>query len=299
MVAGIVGNTTKEETVGAVRALGGILTTRGVPFVVDEALCAGFPELNGIAESVPAPTLRERASVVIAFGGDGTMLATGRMLAGSKVPLIGVNLGKLGFLAEFSVDSLASMVDDYLGGRCRLVERTLLEATFPDNPELEPLVGLNDIVIDKRDGSLMLLLQTRINGDYLGTYNSDGLIVATPTGSTAYALAVGGPVVAPSARVIVIAPIAPHMLTARPVVVSDDATVEVQASAHRHDESVRVFADGQNARSLPMGARVVIRRYEHRLCLVKRTATTYFDVLRAKLLWGIEPTLSVKNNGLT
>ncbi len=293
MLVGIIGNATKPDTLSAVRTLAAILAEREIPFLLDDSLCKAFGELSALADAVPAEDLRTRASVVIAFGGDGTMLGASRLLAGSEVPLLGVNLGKLGFLAEFSVDSLAATVDDYIAGRCRIVERTLLKATFPDNPELEPLLGMNDIVIDKRDGSLMLRLQTLINGDYLGTYNADGLILATPTGSTAYALAVGGPVVAPRARVTVIAPIAPHMLTARPVVVPDDATITVRASAYRFEDSVRVLADGQHARSLPMGASVTVTRYEHTAYLVKRTSTTYFDVLRAKLLWGIEPTLNV------
>jgi NAD+ kinase len=291
MLIGIIGNTTKQETSDGVRALVGILKDRGIPFIIQEKLAEDFPGLGGLGEFVSSAEFRERSDVVIAFGGDGTMLSTSRLLAGSGVPLIGVNLGKLGFLAEFSVEDLEETVDCYLNGECRVVDRSLLRATFPDNPELEPLVGLNDIVIDKRDGALMLRLETSINGDYLGTYNADGLILATPTGSTAYSLAVGGPIVIPSAKVVVIAPIAPHMLTARPVVVPEDAVIEVRATSHRRDDNVRVYADGQEQRIVPMRARIVITRSEHSACLVKRTSTTYFDVLRAKLLWGIEPVL--------
>ncbi|MBS1911168.1 MAG: NAD(+)/NADH kinase [Bacteroidetes bacterium] len=297
MVVGIVGNTLKPETEAGIRLLASILERRRLPFILEESLPVTFGGLKGLAEVVPAETMRTRASVVVAFGGDGTMLGAGRLLAGSGVPLIGVNLGKLGFLAEYSVDDLDQAIGEFAEGSCRIVERALLEATFPDNPDLAPLLGLNDIVIDKRDVSLMLRLETRINGDYLGTYNSDGLIIATPTGSTAYALAVGGPVVVPSAHVTVIAPIAPHMLTARPVVVPDTALIEVRPRSHRHEEDVRVLADGQNARHLPMGARVAVTRHRHVVCLVKRSATTYFDVLRAKLLWGIEPTLNAKKSG--
>jgi len=294
MFIGVIGNTGKPETAHGVRALAAILRRRGVPFLVQEGLREAFPDLDAVGEFATVEAIRERSSVVIAFGGDGTMLSTGRLLAGSGVPLLGVNLGKLGFLAEFSIDSLEQTVDDLIGGGFQIVERTLLRATFPDNPELDPIIALNDIVIDKRDGALMLRLQVHINGDYLGTYNSDGLILATPTGSTAYALAVGGPVVAPSARVMVIAPIAPHMLTARPVVVSDDAVIEVVATSSRHEETIRVYADGQVHRSVPMNARISVTRHQHMASLVKRRSTTYFDVLRAKLLWGIEPVLNIQ-----
>jgi NAD+ kinase len=295
MLIGIIGNISKAETPGSIRSLVEILNKRGIAFLLHDALLDMTEDLRGLGEFVASGAIRERVDLVIAFGGDGTMLSTSRMLAGSGVPLLGINLGKLGFLAEFSPDTMEQTLDDFLNGECRVVERSLLQATFPDTPGLEPVIGLNDIVIDKRDGSLMLRLETSINGDYLGTYNADGLILATPTGSTAYSLAVGGPVVAPSARVMVIAPIAPHMLTARPVVVPDGATIEVRPTSHRHEETLRVYADGQVHRDVPMGSRIVITRHEHMAYLVKRTSTTYFDVLRAKLLWGIEPVLNVRS----
>ncbi len=296
MLIGILGNASKPETAAGVSALVGILNRRGISFLLHEGLLEAFSHLGTLGEFVAGERFRgETIDVVIAFGGDGTMLATSRLLAGSGVPLVGINLGKLGFLAEYSIDSLEQTVEELVSGQCRVVERTLLRASFPDNPELDELLGLNDIVIDKRDGALILRLETHINGDYLGTYSADGLILATPTGSTAYSLAVGGPVVAPSAKVIVIAPIAPHMLTARPVVVDDDAVLDVRVRSHRHDETVRVYADGQVHRNLPMGSRVRITRHEKTARLVKRTSSTYFDVLRAKLLWGIEPVLNVKS----
>lgn len=296
MRIGIIGNIDKPETEAGVRALAAILAGRDIPFLLSEMLRQAFGNLGLLGEFVPETAFRDRVDVVIAFGGDGTMLSTSRLLAGSGVPLLGVNLGKLGFLAEYSVDELEQTVEELVTGRCRIVERSLLCATFPDNPDIEPLLGLNDIVIDKRDGALMLRLETHINGDYLGTYRADGLILATPTGSTAYALAVGGPVVVPSSRVIVIAPIAPHMLTARPVVVNDQAVLEVRVRSDRHEDTVRVYADGQVQRNLPMDALVRITCSEHTACLVKRTSSTYFDVLRAKLLWGIEPVPNIRSN---
>lgn len=292
MRIGIIGNLDKSATPPAVRRLVELLALRGVEYLLDQRLSEPFPELESLGEMIPTEEMRERCNAVVAFGGDGTMLATGRLLAGSNVPLLGVNLGKLGFLAEFSTDDLEEAIDDLIADRCRIVERRLLEASFPDHPECAPLLALNDIVIDKRDGALLLLLETRVNGDLLGTYNADGLIIATPTGSTAYALAVGGPVVVPNARVIVLAPIAPHMLTARPVVLDDSTELEIVADAHEsRDDNVRVWADGQTDLVIPFGARVRIVRHAHTTLLVKRTNTTYFDVLRAKLLWGRDPVL--------
>ncbi len=292
MRIGIIGNPTKPQLPSAVRHLLDILDRRSVPSLLHEQIRDAVEGIDG--EYVTEEELKRQATLVIAFGGDGTMLAAGRLLAGSGIPLLGVNLGKLGFLAEFSVESLELTVDRYLQGNYRIVERSLLRATFPDNPEVAPLVGLNDIVFDKRGAGLMIRLETYIDGDYLGTYNADGLIFATPTGSTAYALAVGGPVVTPDARVTVIAPIAPHMLTARPVVVPETAVIDVYPFSHQDGESAHIIADGQVERNVPMPVRVSITRHEYSACLVKSMSTTYFDVLRAKLLWGQEPVLSVQ-----
>lgn len=294
MVLGIIGNASKPETPGAIRALVEILDRRSIPFLLHDQLIDVFSDLNGIGETVSMEGLIGGATIAIAFGGDGTMLATSRTLAGTGIPLLGVNLGKLGFLAEFSVETLEQTIDELVNGACHIVDRALLCATFPDDPSQEPLIGLNDIVIDKRGAGLMLQLETYINGDYMGTYNADGLIVATPTGSTAYALAVGGPVVTPNAQVTVIAPIAPHMLTARPVVVPDTAVIDIYPVTHRGDRMAHIYADGQEHRNLPMPTRVSITRHDKVACLVKRTSRTYFDILRAKLLWGREPVLNVR-----
>ena len=293
MTIGVVGNSSKADVASAVASLLAILEQRGIDYLLDEEMRAVLGSLSDRAGFVPALAMRDRADVVVAFGGDGTMLATSRLLVGSGVPLLGVNLGRLGFLAEFSVDALDEMIEELVNGRTRTVERGLLLATFPDNPEIEPLLALNDIVIDKRDGSRMVQLETWINGDFLGTYRGDGLIFATPTGSTAYALSAGGPVVSPSCNVTVIAPIAPHMLTARPVVVPDHSTIEVIPTTQQPGrDGVHIYADGQVHRNIPAPTRVSITRHEFSASLVKRTSTTYFDVLRAKLLWGREPVLN-------
>jgi NAD+ kinase len=291
MLLGVLGNLDKGDTASAVGSLLAILDRRSLRYLMHDIMRGTFDSLGELGQFAGADDLRSRADVVVAFGGDGTMLAASRFLAGSGVPLLGVNLGRLGFLAEFSVDSLEEMIDELLAGRIRLVERGLLRATFPDHPEIEPVLALNDIVIDKREGSRIVQLETWINGDLLGTYRADGLIFATPTGSTAYALSVGGPVVTPNCGVTLIAPIAPHMLTARPVVVPDASIIEVIPTSGER-ETVQLYADGQEHRSVPSLARVRISRAEHTACLVKRTSTTYFDVLRAKLLWGREPVLN-------
>ena len=300
MRVGIAGNIRKKNTPGAILQLLKALERRGISFILQDRLGETFEELRDVGNAVPSEKLRTDCDLVFAFGGDGTMLSTGRMLAGSGVPLAGFNLGKLGFLAEFSVDAIEETLDEYLNGDCKIVERTLLEANVPGEPEKPPLIGLNDIVIDKRDTRLMVNLAVYVNRDYLGTYSADGLIISTPTGSTAYSLAVGGPVVAPSANVIVITPIAPHMLTARPVVIADTAELEIIPIPYRNtDDSIHVIADGQNHHYLPLPAKIVVTRHRHTVRLVKRASRTYFDVLRAKLLWGRRPVLENNDEGVT
>ncbi len=297
MHVGIVGNIRKDNTPGAILTLLKALQKRGISYVLQERLGEAFEELRSVNAFVPSEALRTECDLVFAFGGDGTMLSTGRLLAGSRVPLAGFNLGKLGFLAEFSVDAIEETLEEYLNGDCKIVERTLLEATMIGSPEKPPLIALNDIVIDKRETRLMVNLAVYVNRDYLGTYSADGLIIATPTGSTAYSLAVGGPVVVPSANVIVITPIAPHMLTARPVVIADSAELEIVPIPYRNtDDSIHVIADGQNHHYLPLPAKIVVTRHRHTVLLVKRASRTYFDVLRAKLLWGRRPRLENENN---
>lgn len=287
MIIGVVANRTKEATPAATGRLLRELRSRGIEELVDRGL-DGCIDFDGEYRTASIEEIRENADAVAVFGGDGTMLATGRRFAGSNVPLLGFNLGRLGFLAEFAVDEIGPTLDALLDGRTHVVERTLIEAGI-DSTEL---VGMNDIVIDKRETRLLVKLEVEVNGDYLGTYSADGLIIATPTGSTAYALAVGGPVVAPNAGVLVLAPIAPHMLTARPVVLSDAVELRITPVVdHGEPQEVRIIADGQESRHISSPGTITIRRHPATVHLVKSPERTYFDVLRAKLLWGRRPSL--------
>src|SRR5687767_3870297 len=156
MTIGVVGNNAKPDVATAVGSLLAILDARKIEYILDVDMRDVLSSIARTAKFVEAAAMREGVDVVIAFGGDGTMLATSRLLVGSRIPLLGVNLGRLGFLAEFSVDALDEMIEELVDGRVQIVERGLLQATFPDNPTIEPLVALNDIVIDKSDGSRMV-----------------------------------------------------------------------------------------------------------------------------------------------
>lgn len=291
MTIGIVANRSKEQAAAAIRTLRRSLDRHGLSTLLDAELVG----LSGLEDGSFAATAEmiALADAIAVFGGDGTMLATSRRFAGTGVPLVGFNLGRLGFMAEFSIDEIPATIDALVKKEYRVVERTLLEALV--DGEGEPLIGMNDLVITKRETRLLVNIDVHVNDDYLGTYSADGLIIATPTGSTAYALAVGGPVIAPNASVFVIAPIAPHMLTARPIVLSDDAVIRITPTGgDQLDQEVRVVADGQNAHYLSSTHSCTIRRHEHRVTLIKSAHRTYYDILRAKLLWGRHPTLDQK-----
>lgn len=294
MVVGIIANERKERAAESVARLLADLD-RSENRAVMLAAPPDIEQLDLPVQRVDAAALIEQSDVVVAFGGDGTMLGAGRMLAGSSIPLIGVNLGRLGFLAEFSPDEVGAIIDEIAEGRARIVERRLIRAVGESLPD-DGLIALNDIVVDKRGSSLLVNLDVTVNGDFLGTYTADGLIVSTPTGSTGYALAVGGPVIAPNAGVLLLAPIAPHMLTARPVVLSDSADIVVRPqSGSQEPELVHVIADGQTEATIPAGSSLSIGLHDRTVHLVKRATRTYFDVLRAKLLWGRRPSFDREN----
>jgi NAD+ kinase len=216
---------------------------------------------------------------VISFGGDGTILSASRALAQSDIPIMGFNVGRLGFLAEFSVQELESSISDLLKGNYRVLERKMIETHVNG----EVILALNDFVVEKKDTSHMITLQAFVNEHYIADYRADGLIITTPTGSTAYSLSCGGPILAPTSRVICITPISPHSLTLRPLVISD--TNEIKLIIHSADDAVNLVADGQIKKVLRNNDTIYIRSSEASIKLIKPLSSSYYDLLRKKLLW--------------
>jgi NAD+ kinase len=227
--------------------------------------------------------------VVVVLGGNGTLLSMADRIghAGRDIPILGVNFGSLGFLTEVRVDELYPSLQAVLDGTARFDERLMLsaEATRPDG-QVERHIVLNDVVFTKAALSRMIELSIVANGGLVTVVKADGLIVASPTGSTAYNLAAGGPIVHPAVDALVLTPIAPHTLTQRPVVIPASSVVEVQPHAHSDTDDIFVTYDGQTGYPLHGGDVVRIRRAEQALRLVKAPARSYFEVLREKLKWG-------------
>lgn len=220
--------------------------------------------------------------MMIAFGGDGTILSTARLVGRAAVPILGVNLGKLGFLAELSVDEVESFVDDILNNQHVIEDRMVVRVTAEGHDV--QMFGVNDVVIDKSNSSRVIDMDTYVNNDYLVTYTGDGLIVSTPTGSTGYSLASGGPIVVPTSDVLTITPISPHTLTARSVIVPDSSVIRVSVESEL--QNVRVTADGQQEKIFTPPVNLFIQKADYSVKLVKRKDKSYYDVLRSKLMWG-------------
>jgi len=221
------------------------------------------------------------ADIVISFGGDGTMLTAARSLLNTSIPIMGVNVGKLGFLAEFSVDNLDQSLQDLMNGRYRVIDRSVFRTYINE----EPIYALNDFVIEKRYSSRIITIKIFANDHHIGDYRADGVILTTPTGSTAYNLSCGGPVIAPHTEVMCITPISPHMMTLRPLVIPDSN--EVKMIVYSPTGEASLVADGQIDRIVKSGSTIVINRSESIVKLIKPLDSSYYDLLRNKLLWAV------------
>jgi NAD+ kinase len=234
---------------------------------------------------VPEPELAHGADLLVAVGGDGTMLHAARMAAARDVPVLGVNRGRLGFLADIGPDRMLESVDDALEGRCQVETRMLLEASLQVGGRRHGCVALNDVVVAKGESGRMLDLRTWLDGTYVNTHGGDGFIVSTSTGSTAYALSCGGPIVHPGLAAIVLVPICPHTLSDRPIVVGADSVVEIEI-ADRHETRAMVVCDGMVLSELEPGERLRVARAPLQATLLHPPGHDYYRILRSKLHWG-------------
>ena len=286
MKVGIIGNTTKPMIWDVVPEFLSWLRTKGVSDVLSKDLGKGIS--FGITETCDRHRIGACCDLVVAFGGDGTMLATARAIGAQETPILGVNLGGLGFLAEVVIENLTRCMEQVLAGDYRIETRLLLEATVLNRKTKGKLFGLNDIVIDKGDFSRVIRLETYVDGEYLNTYTADGLIVSTPTGSTGYCLSTGGPILEPTLKALVVIPISPHALAARPVVIPDNRKIKIVV--YTEHKRALLSADGQIESFLKSGDAVAIRKADHCVRLVMFQDKTFYELLRKKLKWsgGVE-----------
>lgn len=276
---GISVNKGKPKTRIVTRELVRLLEERnaGVVLEPDIAQEIGRPDLG-----LPLERFPERANILFVLGGDGTLLGFARRFAQHSLPILGFNLGNLGFLSEAEPDNLADAVDRVIAGDYYIEERLMLDAeVVRDGQVLERSVALNDVGIAKGSFSRMITCSVWMDDSYLGTYSGDGVIVSTPTGSTAYSLSCGGPIVWPGLQTILLTPICPHTLTARPMVLPAESVLEVRVSATHQDIGLTI--DGQLGFRLNVDDVIRIRRSPYNTLLIKWQERSFFEVVRKKL----------------
>lgn len=258
------------------------LTLVGEPNIERERIEA---ETNCAIEIEDSERLSERVDLFVVLGGDGTMIRAARLVGKHDVPVLGINYGSLGYLAEFRTDELFPALESILAGDYRLDERVMLdvEVIHDDEQRVRGRV-LNDVVINKSALARIIEIEARLNNQFVNAFRADGLIVSTPTGSTAYNLSAGGPVVYPSMEAIVITPICPFTLSNRPLVVPDSASIELCIKTQK--EEVAITLDGQTGFPLEVGDRVLIKKSSTTFKIVQPVNRNYFEVLRDKLCWG-------------
>jgi NAD+ kinase len=263
-----------------------------LPHLKQRGVRALLPDTNpldaddSLVVRVPEEEIADRADLVIAIGGDGTLLYAARLVAHKGVPLIGINRGRLGFLTDVLPKDMLASVDAAIEGRCERDERALLEARLISSSGHDSrALALNDVVLQKWQTGRMLDFETWIDGAYVNTHGGDGLVVASSTGSTAYALSCGGPIVAPHLDALVVAPICPHTLSDRPIVVSGRSVIAVKL-IDRPDTRAQITCDGVQLGELLPGDRLEVHPTARRITLLHPNRFEYYRLLRSKLHWG-------------
>ena len=225
------------------------------------------------------------ASFAISLGGDGTFLNTAARVGEKEIPIIGINTGRLGFLAEVLPKDFEKLIESLRRGDYFIEHRSLLRVCDNANQLNIYPYALNEVAILKHDNSSMISIRALVDGHYLTTYQADGLLISTPTGSTGYSLSVGGPIISPTSPCIALTPVAPHSLNVRPIILNDDITIRLQVKSRNHNFLASIDGRSQN---LDDHVELMIRRAPYRIHLVKRSNSHFFDTLRNKLLWGAD-----------
>lgn len=276
--------TGKPEDTGVTETISRIadhLLQRGHEVVADADIVPADAGLECVARA----ELAERCDLIISVGGDGTLLTTARLVVERDVPVLGVNRGRLGFLVDVSPSNLSEL-DRVLDGDYIEDDRALLRAEIVrDDQILASGIALNDVVLYKWNTARMIEFTTYVNGELLTTHRADGIIISTPTGSTAYAMASGGPIVHPSVNAMGLLPISPHTLSNRPLIIGADCELAIEVTPDVYGRA-GVSCDGQDDLGLRHGARLIVKQHARRVRIIHPSRYRYFDILRAKLRWG-------------
>jgi len=281
---GIIGKYGDPSANDTVMRLSTILLEHGCDVLLDEETAKRIPNHN--LPTINQAEFGSECDLAITIGGDGTFLNTARNMVDSEVPILGINLGRLGFLVDVSPDEMAARLKEILGGEYEEEHRILLSCTIEhQDGTISQSDAFNDVVIHKWEVARMIETETYINGRFLNYMRSDGLIVSTPTGSTAYALSGGGPILEPSMDALILVPICPHTMSYRPIVLDGDSEVEINVISQPHSHA-QVTCDGQINLGIVSGDLVKIRKKDKVVRLIHPHRHNHYEILRAKLRWG-------------
>ena len=284
---GIIAKKNKPEAVNIAKDLVEWLRPKKIEVYIEEEIEKLLsPTLSEVYwKSIKREDIPTDIEMIVILGGDGTLISVARQVWNKNIPILGVNLGGLGFLTEITLNELYSVLERVIRDDFEIDEREVLNVgVIRRGRRIAEFVVLNDAVVNKGALARIIDLETTINGEYLSTFRSDGLIISTPTGSTAYNLSAGGPIVYPSLHTIVITPICPHTLTIRPIIIPDD--VKIRTLLKSRDEEVTLTLDGQQGFTLEFEDVVEVEKAEGRILLIKSPYRRYFELLREKLKWG-------------
>lgn len=285
---GLITKTGDAQYIQTLRALLTHLRRHDADILMDENAAMLLQDDNH-CDVVSLPTMAARCDLAIVVGGDGSLLHAARAMADSQVPLLGINLGRLGFLVDVSPEEMAARLDEILQGEFIEAPRFLMQAQIKrGNQIIGESYAMNDVVLHIQDVVRMIEFQTYIDGQFVNTQRADGLIIATPTGSTAYSLSGGGPILHPGVNALVVVPICPHTLSNRPIVVSGNSEIEIVLCAH-NKVPAQVAFDGQASILLEPDDRILIQRKAGEQRLIHPKRYDYFHILRTKLRWGEQP----------
>ncbi|MFC1692456.1 NAD(+)/NADH kinase [Candidatus Latescibacterota bacterium] len=277
MKVAIIANTRKKGTKTVLPRFLEFLSRENIEAVLHEDL---HPILGDVYTYHNVDGLFEGADMIVSFGGDGTILYTARLSEGTGIPILGVNLGKVGFLAEISPEEIGYIPKKLKSGEYEIIERMAFSVETSSG---ETYFALNDVVLDRSSGARILNFTVSVDDQYAGDFYADGLIISTPTGSTAHAMAAGGPLVMPECNVIVLTPICPHSLTIRPMIIPGSRKVRVAVC----EGLARMAVDGQSFVDIPVKSEIVIRCTEQPVRVARFRDKTYFDILHTRLKWGV------------
>jgi NAD+ kinase len=278
---GIIANSSKESAVDYTCRLVDWLRDRDVEVYLEEEIA----EKAGMSPGVTRKDLAACVDIIVVFGGDGTLLMASRSVHGPDVPIVGINLGGFGFMTVVNLNEIFSAMESILSGGCKVSKRMMLDAVIEreDEADIKHSV-LNDVVITRGDLSGMINLKTYVDDNYLTTFKADGLIISTPTGSTAYSLSAGGPIVHPALNSMIINPICPHTLTNRPIMLPPEAVIKIVLK--NEDEMATVTFDGQLSHELTISDTVHVMRSKDYVTLIDSPHHDYLEIVRTKLGWG-------------